>query len=87
MCSMRKYIEKCEAAVANAHGQIATLKAEGRAAREEAAMHKDRAAAVRAAAEAEAGERLQLALQQQKLGLQERMQVCGEQGGEPMQHG
>lgn len=77
MCSMRKYIEKCEAAVANAHGQIATLKAEGRAAREEASMHKERAAAVRAEAEAEASQRLQLALQQQKLALQERMQVFG----------
>lgn len=75
---MRKYIEKCEAAVANAHGQIATLKAEGRAAREEAAMHKERAGAVRAAAEAEAADRLQLALQQQKLAMQERVQVCAD---------
>ncbi len=72
---MRKYIEKCEATVANAHGQIASLKAEVRVAREEAAMHKERAAAVKSAADAEAGERLQLALQQQKLSFQERMQV------------
>lgn len=73
---MRKYIEKCEATVANAHGQIVSLKAEVRVAKEEAAMHRERAAAVKSTAEAEAGERLQLALQQQKLSFQERMQVC-----------